>query len=80
MGSSIEEELTGVAHAWDRAMVTNDPEAIGPSLFQREREINHYTNRWRYLRLHFTLESTRRRTSTCSYRHTNTKPGAVATG
>ena len=29
MDSRIEEELIGVAHAWDRAMVTNDPEAIG---------------------------------------------------
>jgi ketosteroid isomerase-like protein len=29
MGSSVEEELIGVAHDWDRAMVTNDAEAIG---------------------------------------------------
>lgn len=26
---STAEELIGVAHGWDRAMVTNDPEAIG---------------------------------------------------
>lgn len=25
----VEEELIGVTHAWDRAMVANDPEAIG---------------------------------------------------
>ena len=29
MNSRVEEELIGVAHAWDRAMVANDPEAIG---------------------------------------------------
>jgi ketosteroid isomerase-like protein len=29
MDSRVEEELIGVAHAWDSAMVTNDPEAIG---------------------------------------------------
>ncbi len=29
MDSRIEDELIGVAHDWDRAMVTNDPEAIG---------------------------------------------------
>lgn len=29
MGSGVEEELIGVAHAWDRAMVANDPEEIG---------------------------------------------------
>ena len=29
MDSRVEEELIGVAHAWDRAMVANDPEAIG---------------------------------------------------
>jgi ketosteroid isomerase-like protein len=29
MESKVEEEVIGVAHAWDRAMVTNDPEAIG---------------------------------------------------
>ena len=29
MDISVNEELIGVAHAWDRAMVTNDPEAIG---------------------------------------------------
>jgi ketosteroid isomerase-like protein len=29
MSSEIEDELIGVAHAWDRAMVGNDPEAIG---------------------------------------------------
>src|SRR5688500_7612424 len=29
MDRRVEEELIGVAHAWDRAMVTNDPEAIG---------------------------------------------------
>jgi ketosteroid isomerase-like protein len=29
MNSSAAEELTAVAHAWDRAMVANDAEAIG---------------------------------------------------
>jgi hypothetical protein len=29
MDSRVEEEVIGVAHDWDRAMVTNDPEAIG---------------------------------------------------
>jgi ketosteroid isomerase-like protein len=29
METSIEEELVSVAHAWDRAMVANDPVAIG---------------------------------------------------
>lgn len=29
MDSRVEEELIGVANAWDRAMVANDPEAIG---------------------------------------------------
>jgi ketosteroid isomerase-like protein len=29
MNSSAAEELTAVAHAWDRAMVANDPDAIG---------------------------------------------------
>lgn len=29
MDMNVEEEVIGVAHAWDRAMVTNDPEAIG---------------------------------------------------
>ena len=29
MGSRVEEELIGVAHAWDQAMVANDPEEIG---------------------------------------------------
>jgi len=29
VSSSVEEELMGVADAWDRAMVANDPEAIG---------------------------------------------------
>ena len=29
MNSSTAEELTAVAHAWDRAMVANDAEAIG---------------------------------------------------
>ncbi len=29
MDSRVEEELIGVAHAWDQAMVANDPEAIG---------------------------------------------------
>lgn len=27
--ATVEEELIALAHAWDRAMVTNDPEAIG---------------------------------------------------
>lgn len=27
--SAVEEELVAVAEAWDRAMVTNDPDAIG---------------------------------------------------
>lgn len=29
MSSRVEEELIGVAHAWDEAMVGNDPQAIG---------------------------------------------------
>jgi ketosteroid isomerase-like protein len=29
MGDRVEEELIGVAHAWDRAMVANDAEEIG---------------------------------------------------
>src|SRR5262245_6611263 len=29
MSGRVEEELIGVAHDWDRAMVTNDAEAIG---------------------------------------------------
>ena len=29
MDSSVKEQLIDVAHNWDRAMVTNDPEAIG---------------------------------------------------
>ena len=29
MSSTIDEELIDVSDAWDRAMVTNDPEAIG---------------------------------------------------
>lgn len=29
MDDSVREELIGVAHEWDRAMVENDPEAIG---------------------------------------------------
>ncbi len=29
MNGGVEEELVSVAHAWDRAMVANDPEAIG---------------------------------------------------
>ena len=29
MDSRVEEELISVAHAWDQAMVTNDPEVIG---------------------------------------------------
>ncbi|MGH7503940.1 MAG: nuclear transport factor 2 family protein [Longimicrobiales bacterium] len=29
MNSGVEEDLIGVAHAWDRAMVANDPDAIG---------------------------------------------------
>lgn len=29
MGGTAEEELTGLAHAWDRAMIENDAEAIG---------------------------------------------------
>lgn len=29
MSSQVEAELVGVANAWDRAMVTNDAEAIG---------------------------------------------------
>lgn len=29
MSSTVEEELIGVADGWDRAMVANDPEAIG---------------------------------------------------
>ena len=29
MRSKVEEELIGVANEWDRAMVANDPEAIG---------------------------------------------------
>ena len=29
MNGGVEEELISVSHAWDRAMVANDPEAIG---------------------------------------------------
>ncbi len=29
MDESVREELIGVAHEWDRAMIENDPEAIG---------------------------------------------------
>jgi hypothetical protein len=29
MSSTVEEELIGVADGWDRAMVANDPQAIG---------------------------------------------------
>jgi ketosteroid isomerase-like protein len=29
MSRTVEDELIGVTHAWDRAMVANDPEAIG---------------------------------------------------
>ena len=31
---SLQEELVAVSHAWDRAMVTNDPEAIGDFMHQ----------------------------------------------
>jgi ketosteroid isomerase-like protein len=29
MATSVEQELIDVSHAWDRAMITNDPDAIG---------------------------------------------------
>lgn len=54
MSSRVEEELIGVAHAWDEAMIGNDPLAIGSYMADDWTIIGpdgHVGDKWTFLEL-----------------------------